>query len=451
MSTRLRILLTADQCNPEWSSLPGVAFRAAEALSRVADVTLATHIRNKPALDKTGCGDAKIVYIDNEAVARPMYRLGCLLRGGNAAGWTTHMAFMYPPYIAFERKIYKHFRKDLKQGKFDLVHRLTPMSPTLPSPLAKWSPVPFVIGPLNGGLRWPAGYFSQLSREREWATYIRRACRFLPYYRSTFRKSAAVLAACDHTIADLPKSAEPHTIAFPEVGIDPAKFRLRDDTPATGDKPCVFVYVGRLVALKCVDVLIEAMARSEELRKHKLWLIGDGPDREKLEALSERLGVTDVVEFHGQQPHERVGELLRSSDVFAFPSIRELGGGVVVEAMATGLPCMVVDYGGPGWLVREGRGVKLPLVHRDKLLDRCEQEMIALANDPEKRRAFGAAGADYAHRLMSWDAKARKMVEIYEWVLGQRPERPEFEPTSPGVSTPEAAQGDAVSHKAAVA
>ena len=54
-----------------------------------------------------------------------------------------------------------------------------------------------------------------------------------------------------------------------------------------------------------------------------------------------------------RSPHAEaeIGQLMRSSDILAFPSIRELGAGVVVEAMATGLPSIVVDYGGPGGLI----------------------------------------------------------------------------------------------------
>ena len=101
------------------------------------------------------------------------------------------------------------------KGEFDLVHRITPMSPTLPSPMASWSPAPFVLGPLNGGLKWPSAFREELAREREWLSYVRGIYRLLPYQNSTYRRSSAILAAFKHTIDDLPKHLHTKVFGFP--------------------------------------------------------------------------------------------------------------------------------------------------------------------------------------------------------------------------------------------
>src|SRR5262249_59057836 len=118
------------------------------------DVVGATQSRNRANIEKTGFGKARVRYFDTEYVARPMYRLARFLRRGTETGWTTGIALAYPGNLAFEWEVWKAFRSELRAGAFDVVHRLTPMSPTLPSPMATWSPVPFVLGPLNGGLKW---------------------------------------------------------------------------------------------------------------------------------------------------------------------------------------------------------------------------------------------------------------------------------------------------------
>src|SRR5258708_25877932 len=112
----------------------------------------------------------------------------------------------------FERRAWKTFGARLKAKEFDVVHRLTPMSPTLPSLLAGRSPVPFVLGPLNGGLKWPKEFGAELRREREWMTYFRSLYRVLPYTRSTYARASAVLAAFPHTVADVPRAAQARTI-----------------------------------------------------------------------------------------------------------------------------------------------------------------------------------------------------------------------------------------------
>ena len=220
----MRILILADDCNPEWPSLPIVAYKATRAIAELVDVVVATQIRNRENIAKVGFGRAKIIYIDNEYIAGPLHKFATLLRGGADVAWNTAVALAYPSYLAFEWEAWRATRDELRSGAFDLVHRLTPMSPTLPSPFAKWSPVPFVIGPLNGGLKWPQFFRQELTREREWLSFVRDAHRALPYRDSTYRKAAAVLAAFQHTIDDLPVAAKESAINFPEVGIDPNIF-----------------------------------------------------------------------------------------------------------------------------------------------------------------------------------------------------------------------------------
>ena len=227
----MRILLLAEACNPEWPSLPIVASNSCRALAEYADVTLVTHIRNRPALEKHGAGRAKIVYLDTEYVAAPMYRFSQFVRGNEQHAQTAAVAMTWPAQVAFEWEAWKRFKVELRSGAFDIVHRLTPMSPTLPSPMARWSPVPFVLGPLNGALAWPPGFERELRREREYMRYVRGAYRFLPFYRSTYSRARAIMAAFPHTIADLPSASRDRTIDFPEVGIDPELFSWPGERP----------------------------------------------------------------------------------------------------------------------------------------------------------------------------------------------------------------------------
>lgn len=429
MTKPLRVLLLADDCNPDWPSLPVVGYKACRALADHAEVTVATHIRNKPQISRDGLGRAEVVYLDTEYIAKPMFKLSQVLRGGDKVAWTTHIAMGYPSYLAFEWEAYRRFRTELKQpgNGFDIVHRVTPMSPTLPSLMAARSKVPFVIGPLNGGLKWPAAFTNELKREREWLSYLRDVHRHMPYHAATFRKSAAILAAFPHTIDDLPDYCRDRAIDFPEVGIDPDVFGDHGAKAVRRpDEKIVFLFVGRLVPYKCADVVVRAFANSQKLRGHILKIVGDGPDRELLQSLIDQHGLHDCVELLGARKQTEVGELMRSADVFAFPSIRELGAGVVVEAMACGLPSVVVDYGGPKGLITEDTGIKVPLGSKDDLVERYVKELEALVDAPERCAALGARAHAVATELYTWDRKARKTIEVYEWVLGRRRDRPNF-------------------------
>lgn len=445
----MRVLLLAEDCNPEWPSLPIVGYQMVRALSRVAEVSLATHVRNRPQLEGQLEG-LEVVYVDNEYVAAPLFKLSKLIRGGTQANWSAAVATAYPGALAFDREVYRHFRSRLEGGEFDVVHRLTPMSPALPSPMASWSPAPFVLGPLNGGLPWPEQFRAELAREKEHLRKLRGLYKWLPYHRSTLRDSAAILASFAHTLADLPRSAEPRCIDFPEVGVAPELFTHPGERPER-DR-LTFISVGRFVPLKLLDVALRAFAESAELRKHRLVLVGDGMERPALERQAAELGLDGVVEFAGWMKQEQVAERLREADVFFFPSIRELGGGVVVEAMAAGCVPVVVDYGGPGGLIAgHDCGTAVPLGTKGELVERFVRVLEGYATDAALRRRHGQAAYERAIEHFSWDAKARKIREVYDWVTGKRSRRPRFGDTgesgerpavrSAGEAPPAVAQG----------
>lgn len=85
----MKTLLLAEACNPEWTSVPLVGFNTVNALSQSEDLdaVLVTHIRNRDALQKHEISKRiEVAYIDNEWIAKPLYRIGRLLRGGGSPG-----------------------------------------------------------------------------------------------------------------------------------------------------------------------------------------------------------------------------------------------------------------------------------------------------------------------------------------------------------------------------
>jgi len=111
---------------------------------------------------------------------------------------------------------------------------------------------------------------------------------------------------------------------------------------------------------------------------------------------------------------------MRRSQVFVFPSLREFGGGVILEAMACALPCLIVDYGGPGELVSDTTGVKLPMRPREELIESLRIAMERLAADPASCRRMGEEAAAEVRREHTWEAKAARVAEIYQSVAARK-------------------------------
>jgi glycosyltransferase involved in cell wall biosynthesis len=123
-------------------------------------------------------------------------------------------------------------------------------------------------------------------------------------------------------------------------------------------EPFVFVAVGALIESKGVDILLRAYAHTFKGQDDvRLVVVGDGPQRGALEALSQELGIAAQVEWHGNLDREGLLKALWQASAFVHPSFVETFGIVLIEAMATGLPLVVTDCGGPAGIIGESTGI----------------------------------------------------------------------------------------------
>lgn len=420
---RPRVLLIAEAANPEWVSVPLIGWSLAEALRQVADVHLVTQVRNRDAILRKGWVEGRdFTAIDNEAIAAPAWKLSQWLRMGENRGWTVVQAVTSLTYPLFERMVWKRFGPAIRAGDYDVVHRITPLSPAASGKLAtfcKRAKVPFVLGPLNGGVPWPREFLAERKQEGEWLSPFRKIVRLLPGRRRMLSDCAAILYASRFTLADIPPRHLDRCIYLPENAIDPSRF-FQQANPEPGRLRACFI--GRFVPLKGLSMLIEAARPLLASGRMELHLIGDGP---LTPALREHASGLDTVHFHGWRQHHEVQDIASGCNVFAFPSVREFGGGAVLEAMALGLAPIVVDYGGPADLITSGTGLKVPLGPREEITHALRTALQRLADDPESAARMGIAARDRVATHFTWQRRAEQIAEIYDWVLGHRATRPE--------------------------
>ncbi|MEZ6120236.1 MAG: glycosyltransferase [Pirellulaceae bacterium] len=198
------------------------------------------------------------------------------------------------------------------------------------------------------------------------------------------------------------------------------------------------LYAGRLVPYKCPDVIVTAFASSRTLRSHRLVIVGDGPERPAIEELIRQHGLSDCVSLLGWLDHEDVLRQMDQADVFAFPSVRELGAGVVTEAMGRGLPCVVVDYGGPARYIQSHpkNGIKIPLSDKGQLVESYRSALEELVSLPEQCRAMGESAFHYVQNCHTWDVRAARICQLYEYLAGAETQSPDFMVPSTSLGSP---------------
>ncbi|MFX0196558.1 MAG: glycosyltransferase family 4 protein [Candidatus Hodarchaeota archaeon] len=178
------------------------------------------------------------------------------------------------------------------------------------------------------------------------------------------------------------------------------------------EKNVVLLYVGRLPPEKNVDRLLREF---QSLRRDNLRLIivGDGPERSKLEDMSSHLGVRKSVRFLGMR--EDVERFYSVSDIFVSPSKYEPFGQVILEAMAAGLPCIAFkrilpDYEVASEEIIENGATGFCVNPCDK--DEFREKLAYLIDHADVRRKMGESGRRVCEAKFSWEDHVRRLLDL---------------------------------------
>jgi glycosyltransferase involved in cell wall biosynthesis len=360
--------------------------------------------------------------IDSEALAAPLWRLAERLSMGRGVGWTIKTAVSTLGYGYFERLVWRAFGERIRAGEFDIVHRVTPLTPTansLLAPRCRRAGVPFVLGPLNGGVPWPRGFDSERRREREWLSYVRGAYKALPGRGAMLRDAAAIICGSMHTLGEIPARHRAKTVWLPENAIEPTRFSLT--APQPGTLPLRGCFIGRLVPYKGADMAIEAALPLLRSGAMVLDIIGDGPQMPGRRDLLAREGIGEAVNLLGWVEHVQVQAIAARSQLLVFPSVREFGGGVVLEAMALGVVPVIADYAGPGELVDDTTGFRIAMGSRADIVAGLRERLQTIAADPSVLPGLAVAGQARVMRDFTWPAKAAQVHGVWSAVLAGQP------------------------------
>ena len=368
----MKILQQCIYFPPEVGGLESHAFYLCRDLVRLGhDVTMVTSL-SKPGLKAEEM-------MDGVRVIRRW------MPNRTQAGWVAHTTRTFPAYL----RLAKHA---------DILHAQTFASapPAMVSKRLYGKPMVLTLH---------TSHFLQLAQVPAWQPVLRRIV-----------KSADWLLTASAEIRDVALGLYPHPRAEAVTnGVDTAMF-----APAAPIMPAVpgvrrVIVPRRLFHKNGVEYFVRAMPLIRRELPIEAILVGDGPERPKLEALARELGVADAVNFMGARPNTEMPGLLASAEVAVFPSLMEATSVAALEAMSTGIPVAASNVGGLPEIVDETVGTLFEPANPEHLA----QRLVALL----RRDDLGEIGRRARTRVVaSWSNErlARRHIEIYETLLNER-------------------------------
>jgi glycosyltransferase involved in cell wall biosynthesis len=295
-----------------------------------------------------------------------------------------------------------------RRERFDVVHVHWPFPLALFGLAARLaSGAPVVTTFYGAELRWITSPLPLVRRFLAWAA----------------RRSARVIAISSHTaeevrrIAPVPVDVIPYGIGI-EASPNAAPRAARDPV-------FTILFVGRLVQRKGVVYLIRALRRVRP-GNARLVIVGDGPERIRLEQVAREEGVLDRVEFWGRVSHATLREAYLRANLFVLPSIVDSRGDteglgvVLLEAMSYRVPVIASDVGGITDIVDDGRtGLLVPPSDVESLATAIQR----VAQDPVRAAALAEAGYRHMRERFSWDAISARWENVYSSVMRAVPTR----------------------------
>jgi glycosyltransferase involved in cell wall biosynthesis len=402
----MRVLLSAYACEPEKGSEPGVGWNWVGQIARFHEVWVLTRANNqdsiKQSLAKRPLPNVHWVYFDLPGWAR---------------FWKKNRRGIHLYYFLWQLGAYFRAKKLHRHVGFDLVHHVTLVNYWMPSFLALLPP-PFVWGPVGGGESAPQSFWRSLSLRgkvyeamRELA---RRVSELNPLLRLPARCAAIGLATTAETAKRLRAVGCRNVSLSSEAGLTADEMLQLSGLPLRENNIFRVISVGNLLHLKGFELGLRAFARFQrQFPTAEYWIIGDGPERKRLERLTRELDLSDKVTFMGALPRREVFGKLAEGNVLLHPTLHDSGGWVCLEAMAAGRPVICLDLGGPAVQVTDDTGIKVPATSPQQAVSDLAAAMMRLAQDPGLRFHLAQAGRERVAGQFDWEQKGNFMANLY--------------------------------------
>ena len=291
----MKILLSAYACEPNRGTEPGVGWNMAVALAQHHQIWVFTSNTHRTAIEAElavrPVENLQFVYID------PLGWVYDWSKEGKKAYWDVHLH-----YYLWQIWAYFVGRSLHRPVGFDLVHHLTYGKYSTPSFLS-FLPIPFVWGPIGGAESAPKPFWQDFSMRARTYEVFRSLSQRLGeldlFMRLTVRRSSLTWCKAEDTAKRLKALGAQNVSIMVESGLRPEEIAMLTSYPIPTTEPIRFISMGRLLHWKGFYLGVRAFAKAA-LPNAEYWILGEGPERERLEMLAVELGIAHQVKFWGR-------------------------------------------------------------------------------------------------------------------------------------------------------
>lgn len=408
----MKVLLSAYSCEPGKGSERGVGWNVAREVARYHEVWVLTRPdESKEAiqaeLERNPVPNLHFVYF-----TLPFWQDS--LRWGQSGAMQLH-------YYLWQIQAYFVARKLHQEIGFDIAHHVTFVRYSSPSFLALL-PIPLIWGPVGGGESAPWQFWADFSLKNKLYETLRWAWRSFgeldPFTRMTARQSAIAYVTTEDTAKRVRKMGTPVVQIDSAIGMLQEEIERLNQCPLPVATQIRFIGIARLLHWKGFHLGLRAFAQTN-LTEAEYWILGEGPELERLQSLAFDLGIAHQVKYFGHLSRDEVLLKLSECSALVHPSLHDSGGWVCLEAMAAARPVVCLNLGGPAQQVTTATGFKIPAENPEQAVSALAAAMVKLAEDAGLRVKLGQAGQQRVQEYYSWEAKGKRLAQVYEEVALQ--------------------------------
>ena len=279
---------------------------------------------------------------------------------------------------------------------------------------------PYVLGPVGGGERIPISLRHAFNWTGQAKILVRRLVQKLmplnPIFLANLSRASRVFARTGETLEMIPQRYHRKTSLLLETAIGPEM--LPETPPERANEVVQIVSVGRLISSKFNPLFLEALAafKTRWRRPIRVVIIGEGPERARLEALRSQLGL-DEVEFVGKKSSPDVYFAMRHADIYFSTTMKEGGTWAFFEAIANHLPIVCLKVNGPDMIVGDDCGIKVQPDGHASACDELAEGLLQLAENPSLRSELAVAALAHIENTFTWDRVSATIDRSYAEVL----------------------------------